>query len=241
MSRLIRSKVNVAGMTVAGSMALLSSLSACTGAQLADSGNRVNISTALDFNLPVRSLADRRFLTVVHQQYDFSCGSAALATLLSFHYRGEQNEQSVFLGMWQHGDQEKIRRQGFSLLDMKRYLAGRGIGADGYKVTLPQIVKAKIPGIVLINYRGYKHFIVVKGFESDKLLVGDPALGLRLIDAGEFQKSWNGVFFVIRNQRERGGFNQSADWQLAPRARFMQEPPMSLQALALTRPLPGEL
>lgn len=226
---------------VIGGLALLVHLGGCSATAPRDGGNRVNMSGAIEFNLPVRSMADRRFLTVVHQQYDFSCGSAALATLLSFHYRDQQSEQSVFIGMWRHGNQEQIRKLGFSLLDMKRYLAGRGIASDGYKVTLPQIVKANTPGIVLINYRGYKHFIVLKGFENGKLLVGDPALGIRLIDADEFQKSWNGVFFIVKNKLGRGAFNQSADWELAPAARFMQEPPMSLQALALTRPRPGEL
>lgn len=223
------------------SLALLGPLGGCTGGPLPDSGNRVNLSGAVEFNMPVRSMADRRYLTVVHQEYDFSCGSAALATLLSYHYQDRQSEQSVFIGMWRHGNQAQIRKLGFSLLDMKRYLAGRGIAADGYKVTLAQIVQANTPGIVLINYRGYKHFIVIKGYENGKLLVGDPALGIRLIDADEFQKSWNGVFFIVKNQLGRGAFNQSADWELTPTWRFTQEAPMSLQALALTRPLPGEL
>ena len=79
----------------------------------------------IEFELPVTSMLGRRFETVVRQQFDFSCGSAALATLLRYHYEDPQNEQTVFLGMFQDGDQAQIRKLGFSLLDMNRYLAAR--------------------------------------------------------------------------------------------------------------------
>ena len=168
---------------------------------------------ALDFALPVDSILGRRFETVVRQQYDFSCGSAALATLLRFHYEDAQNEQSVFVGMFRDGDQAQIRKVGFSLLDMKRYLAARGIAADGYRVTLDQIAKAKAPGIALIDFNGYKHFVVVKGIVGGMLLLGDPSLGLRRESAATFMKQWNGVFFVINGRAAVGmaHFNQPAD------------------------------
>ena len=118
--------------TAAASLCLLAG---CSAASLPELGAVVDQSETLAFNVPVTSLIGRRFDTVVRQQYDFSCGSAALATLLRFHYDAPQTEQSVFLGMWQDGDQAQIRRLGFSLLDMKRYLAARGIPADGYRVT----------------------------------------------------------------------------------------------------------
>jgi hypothetical protein len=37
-------------------------------------------------NVLVKSMKERKFEQVVRQQYDFSCGSAALATLLTYHY-----------------------------------------------------------------------------------------------------------------------------------------------------------
>ena len=218
-------------------------LCACSSAPLPEGGSRLKLGGDLDFNLPVTSIIGRRFETVVRQQYDYSCGSAALATLLRYHYDDPQSEQSVFLGMFRDGDRAQIRRLGFSLLDMKRYLAGRGIAADGYRVTLEQIVKARTPGIALINFNGYKHFVVVKGVEGDTLLLGDPSLGLRRETAHTFVKQWNGVFFALngRIQTAQAHFNQQADLQLSPDVRFssMAEP-LGLAVLALTRPLPGD-
>ncbi len=80
-----------------------------------------------------------RFSTVYKQQFDFSCGSAALASLLTFHYDDEVNEQTVFVDMFEHGDQEKIKELGFSLLDMRNYLDRRGYRSDGFKMKLDQL------------------------------------------------------------------------------------------------------
>jgi predicted double-glycine peptidase len=216
------------------------SLAGCTRAPLTDGGARLNYSSQLEAVVPVTSLIDRRFITVVRQQYDFSCGSAALATLLRYHYNDAQTEQTVFIGMFRDGDRVQIQRQGFSLLDMKRYLAARGVGADGYRVTIDQIEKAHVPGIVLINFNGYKHFVVVKGVAGQTVLLGDPSLGLRRESRVTFMRQWNGVFFVLngRNDMAARHFNAPADVALAPAARFnWAAEPLSLSGLELTRPL----
>ena len=184
-------------------------------------------------------MVERRFLSVVHQKYDFSCGSAALATLLHYHYDDPQTEQSIFVGMWRDGDQAKIKTQGFSLLDMKRYLASRGIKSDGYKVSLSQIETARTPGIALINMNGYMHFVVIKGVENGQVLVGDPSLGIRLVPVRKFQEMWNGIFFILSDQPAlgKGVFGKDSDWALVSRARVTDlMEPVSLQALALSRP-----
>ena len=102
--------------------------------------------------------------------------------------------------MFRDGDRDQIRKLGFSLLDMKRYLAARGIAADGYRVTLAQIASGRTPGIALIDFDGYKHFVVIKGISGNTLLLGDPSLGLRREDTRTFLKQWNGVFFVLNGR-----------------------------------------
>lgn len=194
--------------------------------------------------LPVGSMLERRFQTVVRQQYDFSCGSAALATMLSFHYGRPHDERRAFLGMWRDGDQAAIRRLGFSLLDMKRYLASLGLQADGYRVSLDQIAQARVPGIALVDVNGYKHFLVVKGIQGDSVLLGDPSLGLRRVSRREFQRIWNGVYFVINSGPgvPAPRFNAPVELALAPGGRLLASmEPVSQAALALTRPIPGDL
>ena len=123
---------------------------------------------------------------------------------------------------------------------MKRYLAARGLRADGYKVTLADIAKRGIPGIALITIKKYRHFVVLKGVSHGEVLLGDPSLGLRTMPAAEFEKTWNGVYFVLNSNldRARSGFNVGAQWASFARApasgMFLQ--PVSLQSLALTAP-----
>src|SRR5690606_32313285 len=62
------------------------------------------------FAVPVRSLRDIPFRTVVRQQFDYSCGSAALATLLHYHYGSPSTEAKVFKAMYEVGDQAKIQQ-----------------------------------------------------------------------------------------------------------------------------------
>src|SRR5437899_5579433 len=55
----------------------------------------VNLSSGVDGNVHVRTISyrDIPFRTVVRQQFDFSCGSAALATLLTYHFERPITEQ----------------------------------------------------------------------------------------------------------------------------------------------------
>lgn len=212
-------------------------LTACASRTIPPTGSTLNLGTA-NYALPVKSMAERRFLTVTRQRYDFSCGSAALATLLHYHYGDVQNEQSIFVGMWKEGDREQIRRYGFSLLDMKRYLRARGIKSDGYVVTLKDIQTTGVPGIALIEMRGYKHFVVVKGVENGQVLVGDPSVGIRLISAKDFSRMWNGILFALGDSVQQGklSFGREEEWNLVARSRVtMLMEPASLQSLSLTR------
>ncbi len=166
---------------------------------------------------PVVSMKEQRFQKTLHQQYDFSCGSAALATLLSHHYNFPVSEQDVFAEMFARGDQAKIKKEGFSLLDIKNYLANHGFDADGYVAELDKLSIAKVPAIVLVKEQGYFHFVVVKGLRDGRVLIGDPSSGTRVISRNKFADIWaNNILFVIKNRLEIAQFNTDRDWQAAP-------------------------
>lgn len=171
------------------------------------------------YTVPVRSLAEARFAATNRQQYDFSCGSAAVATLLTHHYGYPITEQIVFEEMYQHGNQAKIRREGFSLLDIKRFLESRGFQADGFQQSIDKLVEAKVPALVLVSENRYHHFVVVKGMQDGRILIGDPSSGTRSISKENFESIWlNKLLFVIHNKTELARFNEKTDWRVAPRA-----------------------
>lgn len=171
------------------------------------------------YSVPVTSLKEARFRTTVRQQYDFSCGSAAAATLLTFQYGHPVSEAEVFKQMFSTGDARRIRKEGFSMLDMRRYLASQGFDADGFQLPLEKLAEEGLPAIVLLNDRGYRHFVVVKGMHGDRILLGDPSRGTRAMPRAQFERLWdNRVLFVVHNRRELAQFNRAADWRIAPGA-----------------------
>ncbi len=175
-------------------------------------------------HMHVRSWQDMKFTSTVHQKYDFSCGSAALATLLTYVYHVPVSEETVFKSMYRHGDEAKIRRLGFSLLDMKNYLARHHIPSNGFKASLAKLSEVRVPAIVLIDYHGYHHFVLVRGVRDGEVLLSDPSLGLRAEPVATFAKQWSGIFFAITSDlpQARLAFNNPAVWNAVP------QPPVSL-------------
>lgn len=199
---------------------LLFAMLAGLAAQAVEAGSvDVPLQIGGAYAVPVTSMREARFAATLRQQYDFSCGSAALATLLTHHYDYPVAEAQVFEEMFRSGDQAKIRVEGFSLLDMKRYLEAHGFQADGFQEPLDKLAEAGIPAIVLINEAGYNHFVVVKGLREGRVLVGDPSGGTRAMPVSAFEAMWvNRILFVVVNRQDEARFNLAADWRVTPKA-----------------------
>jgi uncharacterized protein len=167
-----------------------------------------------DFSVSVMSWWDIPFRTVVRQRYDFSCGSAAVATILTHHYGRPTGEQEPFKAMWAKGDKELIRKVGFSMFDMKNYLTDLGYATEGFRLKPEDLAKIKRPLIVLIDLNGFKHFVVIKGIKDERVLTGDSVLGLTQYSLDDFAKMWNGIALAIVKTPEtiRPRYNLAGDW-----------------------------
>jgi predicted double-glycine peptidase len=145
----------------------------------------------------VESIRERRFANLVEQKTDFSCGAAALATILRQAYWMDVDEDHVIKGMLVNADQDLVRTQGFSMLDMKRYLESIGMRARGYRIGPDTLITVRIPVVVLLEIRGYKHFVVMQRADKDWVYIGDPVLGHKRYSKDDFVKGWNGIVFAI--------------------------------------------
>ena len=150
-----------------------------------------------EFSKPVRSIREERFKNLVEQQYDFSCGAAAVTTVLKYAYNLDVTELDVIEGKLQVSDPEVVAEKGFSLLDIRKYVQQHDLRGRGYNVEPEALESIRIPTITLLNIKGYQHFVVLKRTIGDSVYVADPALGNRVIPREEFLKSWNGVIFAI--------------------------------------------
>jgi predicted double-glycine peptidase len=196
---------------------------ACNAAALSVSlaGPAVIQGAGGSFSVPVMSLKEKRWTNVVRQQYDFSCGSAAVATLLTYHYETPIEEARVFEEMFVRGDQPKIQAEGFSLLDMKQFLDRRGLKSDGFRMTLDKLADIGVPAIVLINTGGYRHFVVVKGIEANRILVADPAFGTTIWPRDRFEAAWGGGIILAAREGidvAQAHFGDIPDWEIRPKA-----------------------
>ncbi len=185
----------------------------------------------------VKSVKELRYKKVVRQKLDYSCGSAALATVLKYYYGREISEEEIVREILRFGDKEKISKRGFSMLDLKLFADRIGFRAEGYKVKLEYLPKIPIPTIVLLDIKGYKHFVVLKGVRGDKVYIADPALGNRVMSLEDFARSWNGILLAVFGKRPEGappfevasileapreGLGHLRD--LGPRAPFLSHP-----------------
>jgi hypothetical protein len=143
------------------------------------------------------SMREMRYRDMVPQATDFSCGAAALATILKFAYGWNVTENDVIEAMMAVSDQAVVHQQGFSMLDMKRYVEANGMRGRGYFVKPEALEKLQVPVIILLDVRGYKHFVVHKKTTGQRVYIGDPALGNRVMEKKDFLAGWNGIVFAV--------------------------------------------
>lgn len=157
----------------------------------------------------IEPLSELKFKNIVKQVYDYSCGSAALVTLLTGHIGLNVTEQQAMEGMLEYGESDKIiARRGFSLLDMKRFVATLGLEANGFRGELSDLRSLTSPVIVPIDYADFKHFVVFRGVRDGKVFLADPALGHQVIDESEFAEMWDrNTLFLINPAKGTSAVN----------------------------------
>lgn len=151
----------------------------------------------------IDSIKEKNDLNVVSQKYDYSCGSAAMATLLS--YFGETvEEREIIDEILSIGDLEKIvKRKGFSLLDLKRFAEGRGYKAEGYRADLLyDLKKLELPVLLPILINDYKHFVVFRGISGDRVFLADPARGNVTLPFYQFEEYWFENIFLVVSKKD---------------------------------------
>jgi len=168
----------------------------------------LNLSSGTRITVPLQSFKDLRDQHVVKQAYDYSCGAAALATLLTYGLGDQVTEEDVLLFVLTSlsMDEKTVRKsQGLSLLDLQRFVQTRGHKAQGFKLAPQYLPQLKGPVIAFIKPRGYEHFAVLRGIRWDRVYLADPSLGNVRMAIGKFLDMWldaqgQGIIFVVEAQ-----------------------------------------
>ncbi len=157
----------------------------------------------------VKSFKALREEGVVLQRLDYSCGAAALSTVFTYGFQNPVKEEEVVATILvtgqtpQEGLRKYFRRKGFTLLDLKRASEARGYKGAGYRgMTVDDLAESierdHLPVLVSIRPMGYYHFVVVRGFLGDRVLLADPAVGNVTMKISRFEDVWvDGIGFVV--------------------------------------------
>jgi len=149
---------------------------------------------------PIRTLKEIRGEGVVRQRWDMSCGAAALSTVLTYDFKDDTSETAIVVWILHRVNPVQVRsRGGFSLLDLKHFAQARGYSAEGFSgVTIDQLAEVKTSVITPIRFKGFDHFVVVKGIVGDRVVLVDPGFGNMTMKTTRFAEIWkNGIMFVV--------------------------------------------
>ncbi len=166
--------------------------------------NGASAATPQTSSRSLKTMVDYRDENLIRQRYDFSCGAAALATLLRFGLGDQVTEQQIvadlFAGL-EGAEAAKRETEGFSLYDLQQVAQRRGYKAEGYMLEPQYLSQLNGPVIVFLETMGYKHFAVLKGVRGDRVYLADPSRGNIRMPAYRFLESWlkdgKGIVFVV--------------------------------------------
>ena len=155
------------------------------------------------FQVYVKNARQLRTEDVVLQQRDFSCGAAALATILNKYWGENVSETALLVGIARTLTAEELEdriNNGLSLTDLKRLLERFGYQAVLGRLTIDKLRDSKIPLLVGITVNDFDHFVVIRGADDDYVYIADPAVGKMRVPIADFEKQWqkNTVLVVIR-------------------------------------------
>lgn len=156
------------------------------------------------FQQHVTSWKDLKRQSVVMQQRDYSCGAAALATVIQ-HYWGydvsELQVLQVIEGFLTPAELKDRIENGITLTDLKRAADKLKYDVAIGKLSLDELAESKIPVIAAITVNGkYEHFVVVRGVRDDWVYLADPIRGNIRIRPEEFENQWikHAVLVVVK-------------------------------------------
>lgn len=138
------------------------------------------------------SLAEIRNAQLIRQNFEESCGAAALATLINLIDKQNMTETDIIKKMGNTTDM-------VNFLDLTQVAKNLGYESEAYQLKRDIFEKITVPILVKIeDDPKYPHFIVVLNHHGDFVTIFDPSFGRYISSKQEFYRLWD--------NEQKGGF-----------------------------------
>lgn len=143
----------------------------------------------------------RRYANVVRQVLEFSCGSASLATLLTFFLARPTTEMEVITLLRQRypaeADWRRKQEVGFSFEDIIFAAEHLGFAAQAARIEVPQLPQITGPVIVHLTKGTWEHFSVLRVARDGFYYIADPIQGQVTMLEHEFRREFTGAVLAV--------------------------------------------
>ena len=148
-------------------------------------------------NFKVTPFSVLKLKGTVIQNFESSCGAAALATIMNLY--GEKFSENQIIEKASSTDM-------LSFAQMAKISKELGYNASGYKIDTNIFESLKTPIIARIDNReNYAHFVVVMNHPGDFVSILDPSFGYYVQSKKEFFEWWNeetyGYVLIVMPQK----------------------------------------
>ncbi|MFH1265926.1 MAG: C39 family peptidase [Planctomycetota bacterium] len=194
--------------TACGGLLAVACLAALTGRQASAQYSRAPIRDGDHiFQRHVCSWLELKQQNIVMQKRDYSCGAAALATLVKYFWGDEASEQLFLNELDKMLTPEEARdrvENGLALTDLRRVAVKSGYQASIGRLEFGKLVESKVPLILGLSLDGYDHFVVYRGWDGYYVYLADPIRGNVRVPGWEFVRQWqkNAILVVAKPGQE---------------------------------------
>jgi predicted double-glycine peptidase len=140
---------------------------------------------------------------VVMQRRDYSCGAAALATLIRYYWGDPVNEETFLKELDKLLTPEEVAdrvKNGLTITDLRRAAVSKGYLATLGKLPFNKLVESKVPVLLGVTIEGFDHFVVYRGWDGQYVYLADPIQGNIRVHTCDFGKQWqkNAILAVAK-------------------------------------------
>ncbi len=144
---------------------------------------------------PIKSWIEFKNENLTRQEYDYSCGSASLSTILKYYYSLDIDEKDILDAVLESkgydiSKKAKLEEENttLSFFDLASYAQTKGFKAVGLALDMKSLSKLKAPVILFVKIRKNEHFSIYKNMDKNYVYMADPSFGNIKVKLSKFKE-----------------------------------------------------